>query len=152
MLYLHIWHTYLCFTYNFLCKSCAWRGEKSYKRSAKVSFHVTILESLQIGDILRFWWHYLYNMDDINKIFSGKVAFNVKVSDKCICWSGPKAQTLTSNEIVKEQNQTPPGLLWPKHGPHMVLQICSPWIIINVLREAPYQISQFLVYTIVPFS
>ena len=46
-------------------------------------------------------------MDDINKIFSGKVAFNVKVSDKCICWSGPKAQTLTSNEIVKEQNQTP---------------------------------------------
>ena len=46
-------------------------------------------------------------MDDINKIFSGKVAFNVKVSEKCICWSGPKAQTLTSYEIVKEQTQTP---------------------------------------------
>merc|ERR1712082_167714 len=44
------------------------------------------------------------------------------------------------------------ALLWPKYGPHMVLKICSPCIIINVPREAPCKISQFRVYPIVPFS
>ena len=33
-------------------------------------------------------------------------------------------------------------LLWPKHSPHMVLQIVFSWIIINVPRDAPCQISQ----------
>ena len=42
------------------------------------------------------------------------------------------------------------ALLWPKDGPHMVLQIGTLWIIINVPREAPCQISQFWVYPIVP--
>ena len=43
------------------------------------------------------------------------------------------------------------ALLWPKDGPHMVLQINSSWIIINVAMEAPCQISQFWVYPIPPF-
>ena len=34
------------------------------------------------------------------------------------------------------------ALLWPKHGPHMVLQIGSSWILINVPRDAPCQISE----------
>ena len=44
------------------------------------------------------------------------------------------------------------ALLWPKNGPHLVLQIGSSWIIINLPREAPCQISQFWVYPIVPSS
>ena len=44
------------------------------------------------------------------------------------------------------------ALLWPKHGPHMVLQIGSSWIIIDVPRDASCQISRFWVYPIVPFS
>ena len=44
------------------------------------------------------------------------------------------------------------ALLWPQDVPHMVLQICSSWILINVPREAPCKISQFWVYPIVPFS
>merc|ERR1711954_190033 len=44
------------------------------------------------------------------------------------------------------------GLLWLKHGPHMVLQIGSSRIIIIVPRNAPCQISQFWVYPIFPFS
>ena len=34
------------------------------------------------------------------------------------------------------------ALLWPKLGPHMVLQVVFSWIIINVPRNAPCQISQ----------
>ena len=52
--------------------------------------------------------------------------------------------------IVLEMNQNM-TLLWPKHGPHMVLKIGSSWILINVPRDAPCQISQFLVYPIVHF-
>ena len=44
------------------------------------------------------------------------------------------------------------ALLWPKHGPYMVLQIIFSWIIINMPRDAPTQILQFCVYPIVPFS
>ena len=44
------------------------------------------------------------------------------------------------------------GLLWLKHGPHMVLQIVSSSIIISLPRDTPCQISQFWVYTIVSFS
>ena len=44
------------------------------------------------------------------------------------------------------------ALLWPKNGPHIVLQMSSSWIIINVPREATYQISQYRVYPMVPFS
>ena len=33
------------------------------------------------------------------------------------------------------------ALLWPKHGPHMVLQIGSSWIIIYVPRDTQFQIS-----------
>ena len=44
------------------------------------------------------------------------------------------------------------ALSWPKHGLHLVLQLGSSWIIINVLRDAPCQISQFWVYPMVPFS
>ena len=43
------------------------------------------------------------------------------------------------------------ALLWPKHGPHTVLQIGFSWTIINVPRDSPCKISQFLVYPIVPF-
>merc|ERR1712114_4390 len=35
------------------------------------------------------------------------------------------------------------ALLWPKHGPHIVLQIGSSLIIINMPWDAPCQISQF---------
>ena len=44
------------------------------------------------------------------------------------------------------------ALLWPKEGPHMVLQIGSFCIIITMPREDPCQISQFFEYPIVPFS
>ena len=44
------------------------------------------------------------------------------------------------------------ALLWPKDVPHMVLQIGSSWIILNVPRYAPCQILQFRVHPIVPFS
>ena len=43
-------------------------------------------------------------------------------------------------------------LLGPKHGPHIILQIVSSLIIINVPRDAPFQISQFLVCPIVPLT
>ena len=44
------------------------------------------------------------------------------------------------------------AILWPKHGPQVVLQIEYSWIILNVPQDAPFQISQFLVYPIVSFS
>merc|ERR1711954_349399 len=44
------------------------------------------------------------------------------------------------------------AILWPKHGPLLVLQIGSSLIIINVPWDAPCQISQFWVYPIVPIS
>ena len=48
---------------------------------------------------------------------------------------------------------------WPKYGPfmakigpHLILQIGYSWIIINIPRDDPCQISQLWVYPIVPFS
>ena len=40
------------------------------------------------------------------------------------------------------------ALLWPKHGLHLVLQIGSSWIIINVPRNVPNQISTCWVYPV----
>ena len=58
----------------------------------------------------------------------------------------------TTQWISNPRNGQNMTLLWPKHGPHMVPQIGSSWLIINVPRDAPCQISQFWVYPIVPFS
>ena len=41
--------------------------------------------------------------------------------------------------------------LWPKHGPHMGLQIVFSQILINVPRDVQCQISHFLVYRLAPF-
>ena len=43
------------------------------------------------------------------------------------------------------------ALLWPKHGPHMVLQIGSYWILINVPRDVLCQISHYWVYSVASF-
>ena len=43
------------------------------------------------------------------------------------------------------------ALLWPKHGPHMVLQIGSSRILIIVPRDILCQISHCWVYPVVPF-
>ena len=43
------------------------------------------------------------------------------------------------------------ALLWPKHGPHMVLQMASSWILINVPMDVPCQISHWWVYPEAPF-
>ena len=43
------------------------------------------------------------------------------------------------------------GPLWPKHGPHLVLEIGSSWILINVPGDVPCQISHCWVYPVVPF-
>merc|ERR1712082_154106 len=43
------------------------------------------------------------------------------------------------------------ALLWPKHGPHMVLQIGSSQILINVPRDVPCQISHCWVHPVAPF-
>ena len=40
---------------------------------------------------------------------------------------------------------------WPKHGLHLVLKIGSTWILINMPRDVPYQISHSRVYPVVPF-
>ena len=42
------------------------------------------------------------------------------------------------------------ALLWAKHGPHMVLQIGSSWILINVPRDVPCQITHCWVYHVAP--
>ena len=41
--------------------------------------------------------------------------------------------------------------LLPKHGPHRVLQMSSSWILINVPRDAPCQISLFWLNSVAPF-
>ena len=41
-------------------------------------------------------------------------------------------------------------LLWQKHGPSMVLQIRSSWILINVPREALCHISNCWMYPVTP--
>ena len=46
------------------------------------------------------------------------------------------------------QNMT---TLLPKHGPHMVLQMGSSWILTNVPRDAPCQISLFCLNPVAPF-
>ena len=43
------------------------------------------------------------------------------------------------------------ALLWPKHGPHMVLQMGSSWILTNVPRDAPCQISLCCLSPVAPF-
>ena len=43
------------------------------------------------------------------------------------------------------------ALLWPKHGCYMILQIGSPWILANVPKDIPCQISHFWVYSVAPF-
>ena len=43
------------------------------------------------------------------------------------------------------------GPLWPKHSPHLVLKIGSSWILINVPRDVPCQISHCWVYPVAPF-
>ena len=40
---------------------------------------------------------------------------------------------------------------WPKHGLHLVLKIGSTWILINMPRDVPCQISHCWVYPVVPF-
>ena len=40
---------------------------------------------------------------------------------------------------------------WPKHGLHLVLKIGSTWILINMPRDVPCQISHCQVYPVVPF-
>ena len=42
-------------------------------------------------------------------------------------------------------------LLWPNHSPHMVLQLCSSGILINMHRGAPCQISHCWVYFVAHF-
>ena len=39
---------------------------------------------------------------------------------------------------------------WPKHGLHLVLKIGSTWILINMPRDVPCQISHCRVYPVVP--
>ena len=43
------------------------------------------------------------------------------------------------------------ALLWPKHGPHMVLQIGSSSILINVPRDISWQISHCWVYPVATY-
>ena len=43
------------------------------------------------------------------------------------------------------------ALLWPKHGPHMVLQIGSSLITLDVPKYASYQISNCLLYSLALF-
>ena len=38
-----------------------------------------------------------------------------------------------------------------KNGPHMVLEIDSSLILINVPRDVPHKISHYLVYPVAPF-
>ena len=49
----------------------------------------------------------------------------------------------TTQWISNPRNGQNMTLLWPKHGPHMVPQIGSSWIIINGPKDAPCQILQF---------
>merc|ERR1711954_553066 len=43
------------------------------------------------------------------------------------------------------------ALLWPKHGPHMVLKIDSSRILMIVPRDVPCQISHCWAYQVAPF-
>ena len=63
------------------------------------------------------------------------------------------------NFTILGVSHSPLFLKWPnvallllKHSPHLVLQLGSSWIIINVPREATCQISQHRVFPMVPFS
>ena len=41
--------------------------------------------------------------------------------------------------------------LWPIHGPHMVLKICSSWMLVIVPRDVPCHISHWWVYSLASF-
>ena len=43
------------------------------------------------------------------------------------------------------------ALLWPKHGPHMVLQVGSSWILVIVPRDVKCHSSHCWVYPVAPF-
>ena len=61
--------------------------------------------------------------------------------------------TLLSVSCISLSKQWPRyGLLWPKLGPKMLLQTGSSWILINVPRDVPCQISHCWVYPVAPFS
>ena len=62
------------------------------------------------------------------------------------CWAYPVAQFPRNGQDMAIHDP-----LCPKHGPHMVLQIGSSWILINVPRDVLCQISHCWVYTVVPF-
>ena len=77
---------------------------------------------------------------------SSWVLINVPRDALCqisLCWLNPIATSPRNGHYV--------ALLWPKHGPDMVLQIGSSWILINVPRDVPCQISHCLVYLVAPF-
>ena len=59
------------------------------------------------------------------------------------CWIYPVAPFLSNSQKM--------ALLWPKHGPHMVLQIGSGWILINLPKDVPCQISNCCLYPVAPF-
>ena len=40
--------------------------------------------------------------------------------------------------------------IWPFYGQNKVLQICSPWILINVYRYIPRQILHWCMYSVAP--
>ena len=44
------------------------------------------------------------------------------------------------------------ALLWPNHGPHMVLLIGSSGLLFNVPGDASCQISHCLVHSVAPFA
>ena len=48
------------------------------------------------------------------------------------------------------RNDQNTALLWPKYGPHMVLEIGSSWILIILPRDVPCQILHCLVYPLAP--
>ena len=43
------------------------------------------------------------------------------------------------------------GPLWSKHGPHLVLEFFSSWILVIVTRDVSCQSSHCLVYPVAPF-
>ena len=47
----------------------------------------------------------------------------------------------TTQWISNPRNGQNMTFLWPKHGPHMILQMGFSWILIDVPRDAPCQIS-----------
>ena len=59
------------------------------------------------------------------------------------CWVYPVAPFPRNGQNL--------ALLWPKHGPHMILLIGSSWILIIVPSDAPCRISLCWVNPVSPF-